>query len=157
MLVPRKDRLAIFAHLFREGAVACPKNVTATHRQINVPNIYVMKLMLSLKSRNYVTETFNWQWFYYTLTDAGVEYLRNYLHLPAETVPNTHKKVERVAPPPSFGGERQSFGAGRGRAGRDGAFAGRREGAGRDFQARGPQRGGPRRAAPARAAGATEQ
>jgi len=102
MLVPRKDRLAIFAHLFREGAVACPKNVTATHRQINVPNIYVMKLMLSLKSRNYVTETFNWQWFYYTLTDAGVEYLRNYLHLPAETVPNTHKKVERVAPPPRY-------------------------------------------------------
>ena len=32
------------------------------------------------------------QWYYYYLTDEGIEYLRQYLHLPSETVPLTHKK-----------------------------------------------------------------
>ena len=31
--------------------------------------------------------------FYYTLTDSGLQYLREYLHLPADIVPNTHKRV----------------------------------------------------------------
>lgn len=57
-----------------------------------VPNLHVMKLMQSLNSRGYVRETFNWQWFYWYLTDEGLEYLREYLHLPSDIVPKTHKK-----------------------------------------------------------------
>lgn len=48
---------------------------------------------MSLKSRGYVREVFNWQWHYYFLTDAGIEYLRGYLHLPAEIIPQTLKKA----------------------------------------------------------------
>ena len=60
--------------------------------EITVPNLQVLKLMQSLTSRGYVRTTFNWQWNYYFLTDEGIEYLREYLHLPVEIVPNTLKK-----------------------------------------------------------------
>ena len=49
-------------------------------------------LMKSLESRGLVKITFSWQYNYCYLTDEGIEYLRNYLALPAEIVPNTHKK-----------------------------------------------------------------
>lgn len=39
------------------------------HQHIEVPNLHVMKLMISLKSRGYVNEKFSWQWHYYTLTN----------------------------------------------------------------------------------------
>ena len=59
-----------------------------------IPNIHVIKLMQSLKSREYVTETFNWQIYYWTLTDKGVTYLREYLHLGEQVVPATHKAAQ---------------------------------------------------------------
>ena len=49
------------------------------------------------------------QFHYFYLTDSGIEYLRQYLHLPAETVPNTHKKPARAAGAREerpFGGDR---------------------------------------------------
>lgn len=49
--------------------------------------------MTSLKSRDFVKETFNWNHFYWYLTDEGIEYLREYLHLPPGIVPNTLKKA----------------------------------------------------------------
>ena len=67
-----------------------------------------MKLMQSLKSKDHVTEVFSWQHYYWTLTDAGVESLRDTLHLPATIVPSTHKKAAAEASrlPMTFGGER---------------------------------------------------
>jgi small subunit ribosomal protein S10e len=54
--------------------------------------------MQSLTSRGYVKTQFSWQYYYYSLTDEGVEYLREWLHLPPGVVPETHKKVVRQAP-----------------------------------------------------------
>ena len=54
--------------------------------------------MQSLKSRGYVREQFAWRHFYWSLTDEGIEYLRDYLHLPTEVVPNT---LKRALPAPS--------------------------------------------------------
>lgn len=50
--------------------------------------------MKSLKSREYVRETFSWQYYYYYLTDEGIEYLRSYLNLPGSVKPTT------LNPPP---------------------------------------------------------
>lgn len=101
MLVPKANRQAIYTFLFKEGVCACKKDANlAKHAQIAVPNVHVMKLMLSLRSRNYVTEKFNWQWFYYTLTNEGIDYLRQYLHLDADTVPATLKKDSKPKAPP---------------------------------------------------------
>lgn len=82
------------------------------HDELEVPNLQVIKLMQSLKSRGYVKETFNWQWYYWYLTNEGIEYLRDYLHLPAEIVPATLKKQ---AARPSRPTAPQSGASGRGR------------------------------------------
>jgi len=60
------------------------------------PNIYIMNLMKSMKSRGYIKETFVWHHFYWYLTNEGIEYLREYLSLPGEIVPDTLKKKQRA-------------------------------------------------------------
>jgi small subunit ribosomal protein S10e len=78
----------------------------------------------SLTSRGYLKTRFSWQYYYYTLTPEGLDYLREWLHLPAEIVPQTHIKQARSAPPRGMlgGDERRSGGrGGRGERGdRDG-------------------------------------
>merc|ERR1712187_666849 len=64
---------------------------------------FVIKLMTSLKSRGFVKEQFNWQWYYWFITDEGIEYLRKYLNIPAEVLPKTYKQP-KVPDRPSGGG-----------------------------------------------------
>lgn len=45
--------------------------------------------MQSLTSRGFVKTQFAWQHYYYTLTDEGVEYLKEFLGLPEGVVPKT--------------------------------------------------------------------
>lgn len=80
-----------------------------------------MKLTQSFASRGYVQERFNWGWFYYYLTNEGIVYLREYLHLPEEIVPATLKKG-RTAP---RSGDRPERTEGRVEGGR-GGFRGER-------------------------------
>lgn len=118
-----------------EGTVHVKKDTKkAKHDTIDVPNLHVMQLLLSLKSRGFVKETFNWQYLFYSLTDEGITYLREYLSLPAETVPSTLKvKTVERAPRTGMaeGPEGRSFG--RGRGGGLGAGGYRSEGRGRGF------------------------
>ena len=85
MLLPKKNRLAVYSHLLKEGVVVAKKDFTKpAHDDIEeVPNLHVIKLMTSLKSRGYVKENFSWMWYYWYVTDEGIEYLRDYLHLPS--------------------------------------------------------------------------
>ena len=66
---------------------------------IPIANLEVLTLLKSFKSKGFVKETFNWQYYYYYLTNEGINYLRQYLALPEDIVPATLKKV--VAPPKS--------------------------------------------------------
>ena len=70
-------------------------NYKPTHDEIDVPNLEVMNIMKSFKSRELVRETYNWLYSYYYLTNKGIEYLREYLGLPSDIVPATLK----AAPP----------------------------------------------------------
>ena len=108
MLIPKADRKATYERLLKDGVMVARKDTNAPrHVYLNVPNLHVMKLMQSLKSREYVKENFSWMWHYWYLTDKGLLYLREYLHVPAEVVPATQKKP-RVAPAPrnERGGDR---------------------------------------------------
>jgi len=99
MLVPKKNRIEVYKELFKEGVLCAKKDFQQPkHQAVDVPNLQVIKMMQSLKSRGYVTENFSWQWYYWYLTNEGIEYLREFLHLPADVVPNTLKKTAR---PPS--------------------------------------------------------
>ena len=50
-------------------------------------------VMRSLKSKGLVKETYSWRYRYYTLNDEGMDYIREFLHLPATIVPSTLKKT----------------------------------------------------------------
>lgn len=54
--------------------------------------------MQSLRSRQYVKEMVSWSHYYWYLTNAGVEHLRNILNLPSEIVPATLKTKARTTP-----------------------------------------------------------
>merc|ERR1712100_278987 len=124
MLVPKKDRLTIYRYLFKEGVMVAKKDCNKPKHddpELPVKNIYVIMLLTSLKSRGYVTEKFSWQWYYWYLTNEGIEYLREYLHLPAEIVPATLKKTSRPASRGAFGDKPEGgFGGGKGGFGRGG-------------------------------------
>ena len=71
--------------------------------------------------------------YYYTLTPEGLDYLREWLHLPAEIVPQTHIKTQRSHAPPRGmlgGDDRDRRGGGRGgpRGDREGGYRRREEG-----------------------------
>ncbi|TPX45819.1 hypothetical protein SeLEV6574_g03638 [Synchytrium endobioticum] len=142
MLIPKENRKKIYQYLFQAGVMVAKKDFNAPkHKDIEVPNLQVIKAMQSMNSRGYVTTQFSWQYFYYYLTDQGIEYLREYLHLPPEIVPNTLMKSKSTGirpggdradrPPRSDGGAfRRERGEGEYRR-RDG---GDKEGAGSAFR-----------------------
>uniref|UniRef100_A0A8C5VZG5 Small ribosomal subunit protein eS10 n=1 Tax=Microcebus murinus TaxID=30608 RepID=A0A8C5VZG5_MICMU len=106
MLMPRKNPIAIYELLFKEGVMVAKKDVhMPKHGELadkNVPNLHVMKAMQSLKSRGYVKEQFAWRHFYWCLTNEDIRYLHHYLHLPPEIVPATlrRSRPETGRPPP---------------------------------------------------------
>uniref|UniRef100_A0A8C4WEV7 Small ribosomal subunit protein eS10 n=1 Tax=Gopherus evgoodei TaxID=1825980 RepID=A0A8C4WEV7_9SAUR len=76
-------------NLFKEGVMVAKKDVhMAKHPELanSVPNLHVMKAMQSLKSHGYVKEPFAWRHFYWYLTNKGIHYLHDYLHLLPEIV-----------------------------------------------------------------------
>lgn len=62
-----------------EGVMVAKKDFNAPkHDDLDVPNLEVIKAMQSLTSRGYVKTQFSWQYYYYTLTNEGLEHLREW-------------------------------------------------------------------------------
>jgi len=99
MLMSKADRTAIFELLFKEGVLTAEKKLSLPeHPELpGVRNLHVIKACQSLRSRGFVREQFAWRHYYWYLTNTGIEYLREFLHLPIEIVPATLKK-RRTAP-----------------------------------------------------------
>lgn len=123
--MPKAHRIAILTYLFKEGVIVAKKDWNLPkHPDVEeATNLEVIKLMTSLTSRDLVSCRFSWKHYYWFLNDDGIEYLREYLHLPADMVPNTLKKATTGKPPAPPGQERperppRSFGGDRG--GREG-------------------------------------
>ncbi|KAK7590071.1 hypothetical protein V9T40_001684 [Parthenolecanium corni] len=98
MLMPKKERMAIYEHLFKEGVMVAEKDFHAPkHPELEtIKNLHVIKAMQSLKSRGFVKEQFAWRHYYWYLTNEGIRYLRDFLHLPPEIVPSTLKRQTRT-------------------------------------------------------------
>ena len=80
VLITKKDKRAVLQYLLNEGVIVVKKDShLAKHQYLEVPNLNVMLIMKSLKSKKYVEETFSWQWSYYVVTNEGVKYLRERL------------------------------------------------------------------------------
>ncbi len=106
---------------------------------LDIGNLECFLVMRSLKSRKFVTEVFSWQWHYYFLKNEGVKFLREYLGLPADVIPNTHRidKTTKKEEEEGVEGEEAERGDGerrpRGRGSR-GGFRGRGRGGRREEQ-----------------------
>jgi small subunit ribosomal protein S10e len=61
------------------------------HIPYPVPNLHVIRLMRTFESKGFVKKQFAWRFHYFFLTNEGVTFLREYLHLPDTIVPNTQK------------------------------------------------------------------
>ena len=140
------DKVKLYTYFLKEGVFACKKDNTSNNPTLNIPNLHCFLVMRSLVSRKMATEIFSWQWHYYFLTKQGVEYLREYLGLPANIVPNTYKLDEQEEQKEEGGeeneekkGERKERGERRDRGDRE-----ERRGRGRPRGGRGGRRGGRR-------------
>tara|TARA_B110000305_G_C19171472_1_gene507490 strand:+ start:98 stop:484 length:387 start_codon:yes stop_codon:yes gene_type:complete len=101
VLVSKDNKRTIYTYLLREGVVVVKKDAyLPQHQQITtVPNLHVMMITKSLKSRGFLNEVYNWGWKYYFLTNEGVSFLIKELGLPptANILPATHPKKKTVA------------------------------------------------------------
>ncbi len=98
--MPMDNLKAIYEHLFRDGVIVAKKDKRPQTKHPEIPgvdNLQVIRAMGSLKSRGYVRETFAWRHYYWYLTNEGIVYLRDYLHLPPEIVPMPLQRVQRPA------------------------------------------------------------
>merc|ERR1719394_844191 len=144
VIISKKNRKAIFEYIFKEGVITVQKDPhKEKHDDIDVPNLHVMMLVKSLVSKEYLEETFNWQWHYCFLTNAGINYLRETLALPAHVAPVTltkqraqkalasampHNSASAVPTSGDGDGERRNKGKGGGWGGGKGSWGkGRRD------------------------------
>ena len=93
--------------------------------------IFLFHTFISYSSKELVKAQFNWKWHYWYLTNAGIEFLRDYLHVGQEVVPKSLQKSQKpLSKPPGrfgdredrprrFGGDRERFGGDRDRFGGD--------------------------------------
>merc|ERR1739845_23038 len=123
MIIPKKNRVAIYESLFKDGVMVAIKDFNLKkHNELEkVRNLEVIKAMQSLKSRGYVRENFAWRHYYWYLTNEGIQYLRDFLHLPPEIVPATLRKATKPtdAPKPWARGDQRSGGPRGGDSDRD--------------------------------------
>src|SRR3989338_2668301 len=102
MLMPQADRRLVYERLIADGVLVVRNDVNATkHAYLKVKNLHAMKAMQSLHSREYVTKQFSWMWYYYVLTPKGLQYLREYLHLPETVAPATMQKPKTAPRAPT--------------------------------------------------------
>merc|ERR1719422_2199914 len=66
--------------------------VGQTPVKVSPGKLFLDKALPCLKPRGYLKEQFAWRHFYWSLTNEGIQYLRDYLHLPPEIVPATLKR-----------------------------------------------------------------
>ena len=86
-----------FACYSVDGALVAKKAPTAPrHYAISdVTNLEVMGAMQSLVDRKCAEVVFSWQWYYWTITEDGAQYLREFLGLEETDVPFTFKADAR--------------------------------------------------------------
>ena len=82
MLIPKKDRLAVYQYLFKEGVLYAKKDFNLPkHPELDVCNLYVIKLLQSLHAKELVKEIYAWR-HYYVRTFGWHRYRRAcYVHI----------------------------------------------------------------------------
>ena len=77
VLISKENKRKIYRYLLQEGVIVVKKDpYLPKHQHIQeVPNLQVMMIIKSLKSKGFLNEVFSWQWGYYFITNKGVAFL----------------------------------------------------------------------------------
>lgn len=117
VLISKEERQKIYSYLLKEGTLVVKKDVgLEKHQDISVPNLKVMMVCKSLKSKGHLIEKFNWQWYYFHLSEEGIRAMCEYLGLPTNIRPDYYKAPAVKRPVTDEDRPRRGFGRGRGRA-----------------------------------------
>lgn len=73
-----ETRNAIYECFFNDGTLTAVDDVSSKviHPLLNIKNLYVLNAMKSLVSRGYAKKMYAWRTHYWTITDAGIDYIR---------------------------------------------------------------------------------
>lgn len=124
VLVSKENKRRVYEYLLKEGVIVVKKDAYLPKHQhlTEVPNLQVMMVVKSLRSKGFLSEVFNWGWSYNFITNKGVAFLvkelgkkllsilgANFwfsiLGLPADIVPATFKKRRATTAAPKVKGE----------------------------------------------------
>merc|ERR1739838_1202954 len=111
MFMTKKQRDAIYENLFREGVMVAEKNLQANSRT-HAPRRHLRLQPVGHQGMSIIDFPWSCQAavclasLLLVLTNEGIEYLREYLHLPPEIVPVTMKKQAKIVDNKPRGGGR---------------------------------------------------
>ena len=92
VLITKEQKRIVYTYLLDEGVLVVKKDVHLDkHQHLGIPNLNVICIMKTLKSKKYVNELFCWNWWYWTVSNDGVKFLREALGAP-DVVPSTFKR-----------------------------------------------------------------
>jgi len=89
MYISKENKTVVYTNLFKNGTMVIKKE---KNKEKKNKTLLLKNLLKGLLSKGLVKESFSWQFYYYTLNDEGVNYLRKYLNIPEKVVPLTHKR-----------------------------------------------------------------
>ena len=116
VLISKDERQKVYSYLLREGTLVVKKDVGLDkHQDIPVANLKVMMMCKSLKSKGLLVEKFNWQWYYFHLSEEGIRAMCEYLGLPTNIRPDYYKAPAVKRAVSNEDRPRREFGRGRGR------------------------------------------
>mgnify|MGYP001807247487 CR=1 FL=1 len=95
VLVSKENRKKIYEYLLAEGVIVVKKDsYLPKHQHLqDVPNLQVMMILKSLKSKGLVQDVFCWQWSYYTVTIKGVTFLTKELGKISDSIRQKHESM----------------------------------------------------------------
>ena len=113
VLVTKQEKKAIYQYLMKEGTLVVRKSrQMAQHEAIAVSNLKVQMLCKSMKSKGQLKELFNWQYYYYNLTNEGISAICGYLGLPSNVRPDIYKPTGQKRMRDEADRPRRGFGRG---------------------------------------------
>eukprot|EP01017_Pseudomicrothorax_dubius_P022782 TRINITY_DN245_c0_g1_i1.p1 TRINITY_DN245_c0_g1~~TRINITY_DN245_c0_g1_i1.p1 ORF type:complete len:198 (-),score=66.90 TRINITY_DN245_c0_g1_i1:176-769(-) len=93
VLIPKSHKILVYEYLLKEGVICVKKDFgLPKHPDIAVPNIHVLMMLKTLKSKGLVELVFNWRHYYYFLLKEGVTFVRQQLGIAEEVYPDTYKE-----------------------------------------------------------------
>ena len=110
--ISKGEKTRILYSLLMDGVITIKKEFDTNHPELDIANIKIWVMLRKMKCQNYVTLTYNWRHYYYTLNSEGIKNVKELLGITeAKVQPNTRKnpiiEAEPVEEEKTEGGRRR--------------------------------------------------